>query len=76
MRATTANGVVVHGRCDPPQATVGADGWFACAQRVPVARSADGAYAFATNASCTVDENPHDGHELHVRYTLACGEDC
>ena len=74
--ATTANGVEVHGRCDPPQATVGADGWFACARRVPLARSRDGAYAFATNASCTVDENPHDGHELHVRYTLACGEDC
>ena len=40
--ATTANGVEVHGRCDPPQPAVDAEGWFACARRVPLPLGAEG----------------------------------
>jgi len=70
--STTANGAEVHSRCTLPRTPVGADGWFACARRVPLAPSPTGRYVFMTNASCAVDENPHDGHELHVRYALDC----
>ena len=71
--STTANGAEVHSRCTLPRTVVRADGWFACARRVPLAPSPTGRYLFVTNASCAVDENPHDGHELHVQYRLECG---
>lgn len=70
--STTANGEEVHGRCSLPRTVVGVDGWFACARRVTLSPSTSGRYQFETNASCAVDENPHDGHELHVRYALEC----
>ena len=50
------------------------DGYFTCADLVPLQQSPDGTYNFETAASDAVDE-AYDGDVLRVRYIVSCLSD-
>ena len=68
---TTSNGERVHGACGPALgAAVDERGFFTCASRVPLPRSADGRYVFETTATDTVDDNAYEGSFVHAEYIV------
>ena len=75
--STTANGVVVHGKCSPMDgAVVDGTGMFECAKMVELPPSRDGSYSFTTTATPEVDENPYEGSFVYVEYMVDCEGHC
>ena len=73
--STTVNGHQIHGECRPPEG-LPLHELFQCAEMVPLPRSADSTYTFATTATAAVNQDAYEGSYVYVEYMVDCEGDC